>query len=330
MKYPTVQTGMKKKWNGTLYGGESCGSRCGECLTKMQLVLLSALFCSTLTTGVGLEIRKLEVPSIADPRWERVLLKCEYDLGGKDLYSVTWNKDGQEFFRFMPGSPTPKRPQNISGLYIDLNQSDHQHVTLLGPNTRKGKVDLAGSYGCEVSSEAPSFETDYREANMSVAVPPKSPPVLEGMRPSYKISDILQAECTSGLSYPPAVLTFILNDKEVNRALTKDLRGGGNIEGRLISTTRLGLTLRLERHHFSGGSLTLICQSTLPGIANDQPLKTIEIATLAASNQRLVLDQEPSKSGSRSNVELFPVLTCWTVTVIHVISCDSLRRLLRV
>jgi len=85
-----------------------------------------------------LEIRKLEVPSIADPRWERVLLRCEYDLGGKDLYSVTWNKDGQEIFRFMPGSPTPKRPQNISGLYIDLNRSDNKQVTLLGPNTRKG------------------------------------------------------------------------------------------------------------------------------------------------------------------------------------------------
>ncbi|XP_024867816.1 uncharacterized protein LOC112452043 [Temnothorax curvispinosus] len=325
MKYSRVQTG--KKWSATLLGDESC-SRCGKCLTKMQLVLLSALFCSTLTTGVaGLEIRKLEVPSIADPRWERVILKCEYDLGGKDLYSVTWNKDGQEIFRYMPRSLTPKRPQNISGLYIDLSQSDHKQVTLLGPNTRKGKVELAGSYGCEVSSEAPSFETDYREANMSVAVPPKSAPVLEGVRPSYEVGEILQAECTSGLSYPPAVLTFILNDKEVNRALTKDLRGGGNIDGRLLSATRLGLTMRLERHHFSGGSLTLICQSTLPGIADDQPLKTIEIATLAASNQRLA--QEPPRSGARSNVELYSILTCWTMTVIHVIHYNSLR-LLRV
>lgn len=319
MKYSRVQ---RKKWNATSLGDESC-SRCGKCLTKMQLVLLSALFYSFLTTGVGLEIRKLEVPSIADPRWERVLLRCEYDLGGKELYSVTWNKDGQEIFRFMPGSPTPKRPQNISGLYIDLSQSDHKQVTLLGPHTRKGKVDLAGSYGCEVSSEAPSFETDYREANMSVAVPPKSAPVLEGVRPSYEVGGILQAECTSGLSYPPAVLTFILNGKEVNRALTKDLRGGGNIDGRLVSTTRLGLTLRLERSHFSGGSLILICQSTLPGIANDQPLKTIEIATLAASNQRLA--QEPPKSGSRSNAELYSVLICWTMTVIFYNNLRSLR-----
>jgi len=52
---------------------------------------------------------------------------------------------------------------------------------------------------------------------MSVAVPPKSAPVLEGVRPSYEVGEILQAECTSGLSYPPAILTFFLNDKEVSR-----------------------------------------------------------------------------------------------------------------
>ncbi|XP_011883241.1 PREDICTED: uncharacterized protein LOC105570558 [Vollenhovia emeryi] len=320
MKYSKVQT--RKKWSATSPGDESC-SRCGKCPTKMQLVLLSALFCSSLTTGTGLVIRKLEVPSIADPRLDRVVLRCEYDLDNKELYSVTWNKDGQEIFRFMPKSPTPKRPQNISGLYIDLSQSDSKQVTLLGPNTNKGKVDLAGSYGCEVSSESPSFETDYREANMSVAVPPNSAPILEGVRPSYEIGEILQAECTSGLSFPPAVLTFILNDKEVNRALTKDLQGIGNLDGLLLSTTRLGLTMRLERHHFSSGSLTLICQSTLPGIANDQPLRTLEFATLAASNQRLA--QEPPKSGSRSNVGLYPILTCWTMTVIHAIHYNSLR-----
>lgn len=114
------------------------------------------------------------------------------------------------------------------------------------------------------------------------------------------------------------------DSQQVNRARTKDLRGG-NIDGRLISTTRLGLTIRLERQHFVTGSLSLACQSTLPGIVNDMPLKTIEFVALAASNQRLA--QEPPKSGSRSNVELFPILTCWTVTVIHVIRYISLRLL---
>ncbi|XP_029665447.1 uncharacterized protein LOC115236866 isoform X1 [Formica exsecta] len=322
MKYSRVLT---KNWSATSLGDESC-SRCGKCLTKMQFVLLSVLFCSSLTTGTTLKILRLDVPSIADPRLEKVSLRCEYDLGGKELYSVTWNKDGQEIFKYMPGALKPKRPQNITDLYIDLSHSDSKQVTLLSPSIHKGEINLAGSYGCEVSSEGPIFETDYMEANMSVAIPPKDAPTLDGIRPSYKIGDILEAECTSGLSYPPAVLTFILNGKEVNKALNKDLPVN-NIDGSVVSTTRLGLTLRLERNHFSEGRLTVTCRSTLPGVGLVS--QSIEIATLAASNQRLA--QEPPKSGvssgvSRLNVGMFhTVLICWIIVAIHIIRCNSLR-----
>ncbi|EZA59275.1 hypothetical protein X777_15918 [Ooceraea biroi] len=277
------------------------------------------MVCAFRRTGNGLQIQTLEVPNIADPRWEKVTLRCKYDLGGKDLYSVTWYKDGIEFFKFMPGSPG--REYYVDGVHVDISHSDHEKVTLLGPNTRKGKANLAGSYGCEVSSEGPNFQTDYRVANMSVAVPPKGPPILDGVRPSYEVGEILEAECTSGLSYPPAVLTFILNGKEVNRALTKDLQAG-YIDGSVISSTRLGLTVRLERYHFPGGSLSLVCRSTLPGIANSMAQETSRIATLAASNQRLA--QEPPKSGSRSKFESYPALICWLVLMIHAIH-ESLR-----
>lgn len=290
----------------------------------MQFVLLSVLFCSSLTTGTTLKILRLDVPSITDPRSEKVSLKCEYDLGGKELYSVTWLKDGQEIFRYMPRAENPKRAQNITDLYIDLSRSDSKQVTLLGSNSHKGEINLAGSYGCEVSSEGPNFEIDYREANMSVAIPPKDHPTLDGMRASYKIGDILEAECTSASSYPPAVLTFILNGKEVNRASTKDLRIS-NMDGNIVSTTRLGLTLRLERYHFFDGKLTVVCQSALPGISNNPVSESREIATLAASNQRLA--QEPPKSGvSRSNAGMFyTVLIFWIVTPIHIIRYNSLR-----
>jgi len=65
-----------------------------------------------------------------------VSLRCEYDLGGKELYSVTWYKDGIEFFKFMPGSPG--REYYIDGVYVDVSRSDHEQVTLLGPSMRKG------------------------------------------------------------------------------------------------------------------------------------------------------------------------------------------------
>lgn len=113
--------------------------------------------------------------------------------------------------------------------------------------------------------------------------------------------------------------------QQVNKAsLTKNLPSG-NIDGSVVSTTRLGLTMRLERHHFSEGRLTVICQSALPGVVNDLPFQTIQIATLAASNQRLA--QEPPISGvSRSNIGIFhTILICWTIVAIHTIRCNSLR-----
>jgi len=97
---------------------------------------------------------------------------------------------------------------------------------------------------------------------------------------------------------------------------------GGYVDGTVISSTKLGLTVRLERHHFSNGSLSLICQSTLPGIANNNMQESSRIAMLAASNQRLA--QEPPSSGSRSKfVPTYPAaLICWLVVAIRAVRRD--------
>ncbi|XP_043520281.1 uncharacterized protein LOC122534061 [Frieseomelitta varia] len=163
-----------------------------------------------------------------------------------------------------------------------------------------GKVNLMGSYGCEVSSEGPSFLTIYGEANMSVAIPPNEPPSLRGLRPSYEAGETLQAECSSAASYPPARLVFILNGKEVKQVLTRELPSSSSTEDTMVSSSRLGLTLHLERQHFPGGTLTLGCQSTLPGIVGAKSFERTETATLAASNQRLA--QEPPRSGCVVNL----------------------------
>ncbi|XP_068984754.1 uncharacterized protein [Bombus flavifrons] len=291
----------------TSMASDSC-SRCkGMCPTKMRLALL--LLCSLFGTGASIQLLRLDVPKMADPRWEKVILKCEYDLGGEDLYSVKWYKDGAEFFRFMPGSRPPGRNFSVDGIYVDVNKSDSKQVTLLGQaNNRRGKVNLMGSYGCEVSSEGPSFLTIYGEANMSVAIPPKERPSLRGLRPSYEVGETLQAECSSAASYPPAQLVFILNGKEVNKVLTRELPSSASSEDNIVSSTRLGLTLRLERHHFPGGTLNLSCQSTLPGIMDARALERTETATLAASNQRLA--QEPPRSGCIVNLPSLFVMTC--------------------
>ncbi|XP_033217561.1 uncharacterized protein LOC117173216 [Belonocnema kinseyi] len=277
---------------------ETC-FRSEKCLTKMHLLLLTALVFCSLTTGKALKILKLDVPSLVDPRTESVTLRCEYDLGGGELYAVQWHKDGEEFFKYMPSMNPPGSVYDIENFYVDVQRSDSKKVTLLN-NYHKGGMNLAGTYACEVSTEAPNFLTTYALANMSVAVPPKSPPALEGLRPYYEVGEVLRAECTSAPSHPPAVLTFLLNEKEVSKSLTRHLQNDGHVIGNFATTTRQGLTIILERHHFPGGSLTLACEAVLPGVPIIKTLRTEKTATLAANNQRLA--QEAPKAGKARSI----------------------------
>ncbi|KZC08067.1 hypothetical protein WN55_09130 [Dufourea novaeangliae] len=222
----------------------------------------------------------------------------------------------------MPGSTPTGRDFPVEGVYVDVNRSDSKQVTLLGQaNTRRGKVNLVGSYGCEVSSEAPSFLTSYEVANMSVAIPPKERPNLQGLRPSYETGENLHAECTSAPSYPAAVLAFILNGNEVNEAFTKELPIDGPSDDNIVSSSRLSLSLRLERHHFPGGTLSLTCQSTLPGIKGARALETTETATLAASNQRLA--QEPPRSGSSFNIPVLSTMMLCILATVESVCCGN-------
>ncbi|XP_015605579.1 uncharacterized protein LOC107272690 [Cephus cinctus] len=265
-------------------------------MSSLFVVLQVILFHVNLPAGDALKFLGIEVPLVADPRADKVTLRCEYDLEDAELYSVKWYKDGKEFFMYMPGSSPPGCDFQVEGIKVDVKRSDSYQLVLLGSSDLYGQqFSLAGAYGCEVSTEGPNFLTAYREANMSVAVLPKKPPVLEGVRPNYEVGELLEAECTSAPSYPLAELAFLLNDRQVSSSLTRnlpDLRP----EGILVSTTRLGLSLRLERHHFPGGSFTLTCRAVLPGISVARALSTDVSATLSASNQRLA--QEPPRSGS--------------------------------
>ena len=81
---------------------------------------------------------------------------------------------------------------------------------------------------------------------------------------------------------------------QVSKSLTRHLQNDGHVIGNFVTTTRQGLTILLERHHFPGGSLTLACQAVLPGVPI-RPLRSEKTATLAANNQRLA--QEAPKLG---------------------------------
>ncbi|XP_070393374.1 uncharacterized protein [Dermacentor albipictus] len=111
---------------------------------------------------LGLRIVSLDVPQRVSVGRE-ALLKCAYDLEGDLLYSVKWYKDDIEFFRYVPSDRPPGQYFEVNGIRVDMIRSVNGSVFIRG-------MDAAseGTYKCEVSADAPSFQTIFAEKMIRV------------------------------------------------------------------------------------------------------------------------------------------------------------------
>ncbi|GFT30122.1 ig-like domain-containing protein [Nephila pilipes] len=100
-------------------------------------------------------------PSIM--RGQPITLNCTFDLEEDTLYSIKWYKNNVEFYRYILGDRPPGQKYPLQGIYLD-NKFPH------GPSIHMYKTDLAseGTYRCEVSSEAPVFDTVRDEKELRV------------------------------------------------------------------------------------------------------------------------------------------------------------------
>ena len=57
-------------------------------------------------------------------------------------------------------------------------------------------VSATGTYKCEVSAEAPSFKTVYKEGSLIVVVLPSSAEIV-GAKPKYWVGDTVNVTCFS-------------------------------------------------------------------------------------------------------------------------------------
>jgi len=93
-------------------------------------------------------------------------LQCEYDLQGEQLYTVKWYKDDNEFYRFLPGESPEVQMFNITGVYVDQKHSTAESIVL-----RALGLESSGQYRCEVTVDAPSFQTVTNCSVLTVAMP---------------------------------------------------------------------------------------------------------------------------------------------------------------
>jgi len=227
----------------------------------MNFFLPYQIICSFVVLAVTNAIRLTEksIPSHAI-KGEDVVLECLYDLQGDSLYSVKWYRNGQEFYRHIPTD----RPQTVvfrqPGLIVDEYKSTETRIVL-----RNVDLSTSGKFRCEVSGEAPLFQTATSTNVLIVVDLPDDGPIISGTQPMYNPGDILSANCTSYNSFPAATLNWYINGQVAPHRLLKKFPLASSKQE--LTTSTLGLRLKVEKSLFSkSGDLKIKCTATIDPI----------------------------------------------------------------
>ncbi|KAH8409971.1 hypothetical protein KR009_003407, partial [Drosophila setifemur] len=211
---------------------------------------------------------RVRVPH-AVKRTEKAILKCFYDIEDDSLYSVKWYKGRREFYRYTPKENPPMKVFHFPGVKVKRMSSNESQVVLDAVT-----MATSGKYSCEVSADAPSFHTLIAAAELEVIETPHNPPFITGIRPRYRVGDILRGNCTSRHSRPAANLTWTVNNEEVNPAHVrhhKIIREPRND----LETSIVGIHFVVTDQHFDNGKLKLRCSAQLHDVYWKTTEKTV-------------------------------------------------------
>jgi len=187
---------------------------------------------------------------------ERARLECRFDMEGEELYSVKWYKAGHEFYRYIPGDRDQRVTTfNLPGISVDKARSDSTRVAL-----RHLNLGSTGRYRCEVSAEAPLFNTVSQSKRLQVVALPTANPRISGGLALYRLGDRVQVNCTSSSSHPAPQLKWFINGKTAD---PHNLRHYPLIQHENgLQTAIMGLDFEVYQPHLYGPQLTLDLRCT--------------------------------------------------------------------
>ncbi|XP_023176929.2 uncharacterized protein LOC111603529 [Drosophila hydei] len=227
--------------------------------THLQLWYMLHVILVLIDITSALTMTEVKIPNHI-MRLKSALLGCRYALDGESLYSVKWYKDGHEIYRYVPRDKPPGQAFPLPGVNIDLRNSSDTQVML-----RRVTLQTSGLYRCEVSGEAPAFNTVSESETMTVVVTPNHGPKISGGQPRYQIGDIVRVNCTSAPSKPVCHLSWLINGEPAQKQHLKQYdKIVMNRDG--LEMARLGLEFRVRGFHFKNGDMKLKCVAKISSL----------------------------------------------------------------
>uniref|UniRef100_A0A182JJD3 Ig-like domain-containing protein n=1 Tax=Anopheles atroparvus TaxID=41427 RepID=A0A182JJD3_ANOAO len=275
----------------------------------------------------GIMLTEVRVPKHTI-KGHSVRLECHYNMEGEALYSVKWYKDGGEFYRYVPRDDPPGSVFPQPGITVDLLNSTSEQV-VLDPI----ELSSSGKYRCEVSAEAPSFQTVSDHGDMLVVVLPEEDPYITGGKPRYQIGDVVRVNCTSGRSKPAVHLTWYINGEAADGALVKQFEPVVSGPDKL-ETSILGLEFRVKPKHFKRGDMKLKCLATISTVywkSNEESVEgeKIQKAPMLESRRAVSSDTRADRVQAASSDALANKyssglhFTCWLLAGLAAVALNA-------
>ncbi|XP_066948632.1 cell adhesion molecule 2-like [Macrobrachium rosenbergii] len=231
------------------------------CLLQRHLLLI-LLSCSLFSyNGLALKWVRFNVPSLAVFGGE-VLMTCEFDLEGDQLYSVKWYKANREFYRYVPAEKPSIQYFPTPGINVVSERSNQHQVTLSEVN-----LNTTGRYKCEVLAEAPHFRTLAKSNSLKVYALPDGNPEVVGGQHQYRPGDFVNLTCKAPKSIPATTLQWFINDQQVPQDYLRQYHSPADSEGRVSS--QLGLQFTAQASHFDQGRVVMKCAADLHPLYNE-------------------------------------------------------------
>ncbi|XP_021966238.1 uncharacterized protein LOC110861439 [Folsomia candida] len=195
------------------------------------------------------------------------ILECGFELGLEDsgLYALKWYKDNDEFFRFKPSDQPHITVFPLKGVTVNVSGSSINKVRL-----DEIAMSSAGVYRCEISAEAPSFQTLGEDHLLRVIALPERGPTISGLHPWTNVGEELALSCHIHRAFPSPSLSWLVNKAPIRPSSCggcvrgETYEAGKGEDGTTFYSSTSHLALRVDSTIIRDGSVTLECRASFP------------------------------------------------------------------